>query len=75
MKILIDFIQFFWDFLIPHFTQEDVAILFNDDDSIEVLCCIDDLIDGDHYDCIAAANSLVWMWWGFFATISDFRDA
>lgn len=75
MKTLIEFMWFCWDFFIPHFTQENVAVLFNDDESLEVLCCVDDLIDGEHYDCIATSKALVWLWWGFFATISDFRDA
>lgn len=73
MKLLIQFVVFLYNFLIPHFVIEDVAIIYINDD-FEIICCVNDLTDDDFYDGIATSKALVWLWWGFFATIYNFRD-
>lgn len=76
MKGIIDFLVFIYDFFIPRFIVEDVAIVYGDSDSdFDILCCVDDLTDDDYYDCVATSKALVWMFWGFFATIYNFRSA
>lgn len=74
MILLVEFLKFCYDFFIPRFIEEDVAIKYSPDGDFSIICCVDDLVPDDDYDGIATSKALVWMWWGFFATISDFRD-
>jgi hypothetical protein len=69
---MIEFIKFLYDFFIPHFVVEDVALIGNDDDFV-IMCCMNDVVYDDIYDGVATSKALVWLFWGFNATVYDFR--
>lgn len=71
---IIGFLKYFYDFFIPHWVIEDVALIYHGDE-FEIMCCVNDLTDQDVYDGIATSRALVWLYWGFFATVNNFRDA
>lgn len=72
--LLIEIIKFLYDFLIPHWVTEDVALVYQGDE-FEILCCVDDLTDDDVYDGLATSKAIAWLWFGFFGTLNNFREA
>lgn len=67
------FLAFLYDFFVPRWVTENVAWVGTGPDDFEILCCEDDLTEFDTYDGIAESKVLVWLFWGFNATIT-FKD-
>ncbi len=59
----------FLDIIIPRFIEEKVAIVINEDNQYEVLCCEKDLLPNDEYDFLATAKSFNFFGFALFAKI------
>ena len=73
---------FVWDFLIPRFITEDVALRYVGDefttdwrewDSFELVCSMADVYPAERFDGIAQANSFTWLGFGATYRVSNFR--
>lgn len=73
---------FVWDFLIPQFITEDVALRYVGDDftapwsewsDFEIACCLKDVDPGEHFDGIAKVDSFQAFGIGFAYRVREFR--
>lgn len=74
--------RFVWNYLIPHFETEDVALRYVGDDitvdrhewsSYEVVCPMSCVWIGEEFDGIAEAESFTWLGIGITYRIGNFR--
>lgn len=72
--LMVMIIFYIWDFLIPHFVTEEIAIE-DHGDSFAVVGPLYLLNDEATYNGIATSRALVWLFWAFFAQIDNFREA
>lgn len=70
---------FVWDFIIPRFVSEDVALRYSpgcdpaDWGAYEIVCSMDDLEPGEHYDAVASVDSFSFLFFGITYRIGNFR--
>lgn len=80
IKAFLQILQFLFDFLIPRFITEDVALRhvgsgsdWSEWDSFEIVCAMSDISQGEEFDGIAEADSFTWLWFGISYRIGNFR--
>ena len=73
---------FLWDFLIPRFITEDVALRYVGDDftatwsewdDYEIACSLTDVEPGEYFDGIAEVDCFTWLGIGFAYRLGNFR--
>jgi hypothetical protein len=66
-----------YDFLIPRFLTEEVALeragLEDGWDDFDIVCALRDVQPGEKFDGIAEVDSFVWLRWGFTYRMGNFR--
>lgn len=68
---------FAWDFLVPRFITEDVALRRvgpgSDWDNFEIACSIADVQPGERFDGVAEVDSFTWLGFGMTYRVGNFR--
>jgi len=68
---------FIWDFLIPRFITEDVAVRIEGTgmgwSSVEIVCCMDDVQPWEKFDGIAEVDAFQWLGFGITYRVGNFR--
>ena len=69
-NIIYEFLLFLYEFLIPRFVYDEVAIIGDPRiGDFEILCITDDLLDFDHYEFTGMIKSFSWLGFGFFGEL------
>ncbi len=66
---MFSFIKSVLNFIIPHYSSEQVAVLLFEDDSLEVLFEAKYLHEGDVYSLIGESRGISWLFWTFGAKV------
>ena len=74
--------RFAWEYLIPHFETEEVALTYIGDDftvdqsewsAYEIICPLKCVEPGEEFMAIAEANSVTWLGIGITYRIGNYR--
>ena len=69
--------RFAWDYLIPRFITEDVAVAMvgsgDNWDAFEIVCSMEDVEPGERFDGIAEVDAFMWFGIGVTYRIGSFR--
>lgn len=58
-----------FDFLVPRFIEERVAVIDLGQGKYEVLCRVEDLLPDDEYDYLGTSKCFTIFWLALFATV------
>ena len=64
-----------FEFIIPRFVSENVAVKKGGPGEYHIVCCEDDLKPGDSYDFLAPCKSISWLGFGWFARFEVVENA
>ena len=69
--------RFAWDYLIPRFITEDVAVAmvggWENWDAFEIVCSMEDVEPGERFDGIAEVDAFMWFGIGVTYRVGNFR--
>lgn len=69
--------RFAWDYLIPRFITEDVAVAMvgsvDNWDAFEIVCSMEDVASGERFDGIAEVGAFMWFGIGVTFRVGNFR--
>ena len=69
--------RFAWDYLIPRFITEDVAVAMvgggENWDAFEIVCSMEDVASGERFDGIAEVDAFMWFGIGVTYRVGNFR--
>ena len=69
--------RFAWDYLIPRFITEDVAVSMvgggENWDAFEIVCSMSDVQPGEVFDGVAEVDAFQWLGFGVTYRIGSFR--
>lgn len=69
--------SFAWDYLIPRFITEDVAVAMvgsgGNWDAFEIVCSMEDVEPGERFDGIAEVDAFMWFGIGVTYRVGNFR--
>jgi hypothetical protein len=64
-----NFLMFLWEILIPRIVTEDVAVNWEADGTVDIVCSVLDLSPGEKHMGVCSITSLSWLGYGFFGRI------
>jgi hypothetical protein len=64
-----NFLMFLWEILIPRIVTEDVAVNWEPDGTVDIVCSVSGLYPDEKHMGVCSITSLSWLGYGFFGRI------